>query len=85
MSKPFVPASLKRKRGNPNWSRPTPIPNLPTEFELQVARLRLTKAEYVYSCELRRWCDLNRNRVYVPEWLLREWRLEVEATFSGVA
>lgn len=72
-------------RGNPNWGRPIPIPNLLTEFELQVARLRLTQAEYAQSFELKWWCERNRNRVYVPEWLLEEWGMEVEAPFKGVA
>jgi hypothetical protein len=58
---------------------------LPTEFEVQVHRLGLTRAEYTASRELKRWCERNRNRVYIPEWLLEEWKIEVEAIFSGVA
>ena len=81
----FVSPSPKRRRGNPNWGCPLPIPNLPTEFELQVAQLRLTQAEYVYSFQLKRWCERNRNRVYVPEWLLKEWGMQVEEVFSRVA
>jgi hypothetical protein len=50
-----------------------------------VKRLGLTKLEYVSSTELKRWCEHNRNRVYVPEWLLEEWGIQVEAIFSGVA
>jgi len=52
---------------------------------MQVERLGLTNAEYVGSPELKHWCERNRNRVYVPEWLLKEWEIEVEAIFSGVA
>ena len=37
---------------------------------------------YVSSVELKRWCDHNRNRFYVPEWLLDEWDMKVEDTFS---
>ena len=80
-----VPApNWKRKRGNPDWGkRLNPIHACPTQFEAEVARLGLTKSEYVSSAELKRWCHHNRNRVYVPEWLLAEWRMEVAATFSG--
>ncbi len=74
------------RRGNPDWGKPLPrIPALPTEFDLEVKRLGLTKAHYAGSAQLRRWCERNRNRVYVPEWLLKEWRLEVVATYGDVA
>jgi len=45
----------------------------------------LTKHDYVASLELKRWCERNRNRFYVPEWLLKEWEMGVEPTFSDVA
>ena len=70
------------KRGNPNWFKsPQPIPALVTEFELEVARLGLTRSDYVASIELRHWCSHNRNRVYVPEWLLDKWRMQVDLSF----
>jgi hypothetical protein len=66
---------VRRKRGNPNWGRPIPpAPVVATEFELQVRHLRLTKDKYVSSSELRRWCWENRNRFYIPEWLLEAWQ-----------
>ena len=71
------------RRGNPNWGKPMlPASVLATEFDLQVRKLGLTQHKYVSSVELRRWCERNRNRVYVPEWLLGEWGLHVEDTFS---
>lgn len=74
------------KRGNPNWGKLGPLaPALPTEFEVQVKRLGLTKVEYVTSATLKAWCERNRNRVYIPEWLLKEWRIEVDTTYSHVA
>jgi len=76
---------MKRGRGNPNWGRPQPRRALPTEFEIEVKRLGLSKREYVSSAELRLWCKRHRNHFYVPEWLLDAWGMEVEATFSGVA
>ena len=73
------------RRGNPNWGKFVPIPALITEFELQVERLGLTKTQYADSTPLRRWCERNRNRIYVPEWLLDEWGITVESIYSGVA
>jgi hypothetical protein len=69
------------KRGNPAWSsgRPAKIPaSVPTEFELQVQRLGLTEEGYASSDHLRRWCEFNRHRCYVPEWLLKTWGMAVD-------
>lgn len=86
MEKRLTLRHAKRGRGNPNWGKPLPrIPALLTEFEMEVARLRLRKSHYVTSVELKRWCDRNRNRVYVPEWLLKEWGMQVEMNFSEAA
>lgn len=52
---------------------------------MQVKQIGLTKPEYITSTELKLWCERNRNRVYVPEWLLEAWGLQVEAIFSGMA
>jgi hypothetical protein len=54
-----------------------------TDFEDQVQRLGLTEAEYIGSRELRWWCEQNRNRYYVPEWLLKEWGIAVDADSGG--
>jgi len=86
MTRPIVLPGTKRGRGNPNWGKPLArLPVLLTEFEVQVERLGLSKAQYVASAQLRRWCEHNRNRRYVPEWLLGEWGMTVEWIFSGVA
>jgi len=74
----------KRVRGNPNWGKPSSIPSLPTEFELQVRRLGLAKPGYVTSAALKVWCQRNRNRLYVPEWLLEAWEMPVDITFPLV-
>jgi hypothetical protein len=74
-----------RKRGNPNWGRPIPLPALSTEFELRVRHLLLTPEMYASSRELRIWCERNKNRVYIPEWLLEKWGITVDAIFSGTA
>ncbi len=74
------------RSANTNWGKlPQPPPPGPTEFDMQVRRLRLMREQYVASAELRRWCERHRNRFYVPEWLLDAWRIEVEDTFSGAA
>lgn len=56
-----------------------------TEFEREVELLGLTKAQYAHSGPLRLWCQRNRNRVYVPEWLLDEWGMIVEPIYKEVA
>jgi hypothetical protein len=76
------------KRGNPNWGKPAlgPFPPaLPTEFETEVKRLRLTKQRYTRSAKLRDWCERNRNRIYIPEWLLDAWGIVVDAHVGGQA
>jgi hypothetical protein len=86
MAKTIALSGVRRRRGNPNWGHPAQaLRALPTEFEKLVKRLGLTKLEYVSSAELKRWCEHNRNRVYVPEWLLEAWGIQVEAIFSDVA
>jgi hypothetical protein len=77
---------MTRNRGNPDWRRPTSsCPALATEFELRVKQLQLTPEMYASSAELWSWCQQNKNRVYIPEWLLDEWRITVDPTFSDAA
>ena len=78
MAKPFTLPTMSRKRGNPNWGRVLSFPPpADTEFEVQVRRLGLTKQTCADSMELRAWCEHNRNRCYVPEWLLDVWEIDV--------
>src|SRR5438094_1349862 len=78
--------AMTRRRGNPNWGRPGgTVPAIVTEFERQVRRLGLTRETCADSGELRRWCECNRNRCYIPEWLLEEWEIAVEPNLSGAA
>jgi hypothetical protein len=86
MTRTIVLPSVKRRRGNPNFGKPCrSLPALQTEFEMQVERLGLTTVQFIDSKQLKQWCAHNRNRCYVPEWLLKEWELTVEDIFSGVA
>ena len=76
--------ALTRKRGNPNWGRPVPLaPALHTEFELRVGQLQLRAGMYTSSAELRAWCEQNRNRCYVPEWLLAEWGITIDPSSAA--
>lgn len=65
---------MLRRRGNPNWSKggaALPPPRyIATEFENEMLRLGLTKETCAASPALRLWCEHNKDRVYVPEWLL---------------
>jgi hypothetical protein len=86
MAGPAATPIMRRKRGNPNWGRPMPPARvLATEFERQVRTLRLMPETYVFSAELRRWCWQNRNRFYIPEWLLEKWRIAVDPYTSDAA
>ena len=80
MAKPLILARGSRKRGNPNWGNPVSIPPAAaTEFELQVRKLGLTKQTCSSSTELHSWCERNRNRCYIPEWLLEAWGIPVDS------
>jgi hypothetical protein len=74
-----------RGRGNPNWGHPMlPAMASPTEFERLVKELRLTPRNYAQSVELKRWCQRNKNRCYIPELLLEEWGIEIELSYGNV-
>jgi len=71
------------RRGNPNWGHPLPpVTASATEFERLVKQLRLTPQSYGDSVELKRWCQRNKNRCYIPERLLQEWGIEVEFSYG---
>jgi hypothetical protein len=67
------------RQGNPNWGKPTlPVPALPTGFEQQVEKLGLSPDEYQSSTQLRNWCLRNASSLYVPEYLLKLWGIDVK-------
>jgi len=76
---------VTRKPGNPGWSSGKPVvpsASSPTEFELQARRLGLAEDEYASSDQLRDWCAQNRDRCYVPEWLLKRWRMTTDPNLA---
>jgi hypothetical protein len=76
---------MARKRGNPNWGngRFPRIPALPTAFEKQVHRLGLNEQTCATSEQLAQWCERNKNLCYIPEKLLKQWGMSVDADVSG--
>jgi hypothetical protein len=76
---------MLRKRGNPNWGQQYRFTPISTEFEMQVRQLHLMPETYTSSAELRTWCERNRNNFYIPEWLLEEWEIRVNADLTGAA
>jgi hypothetical protein len=79
MTKPLVRFATHHRRGNPNWGKfIQPVAAIATQFELQVKQLGLTKQTYTTSAQLRAWCEHNKNRYYIPEWLLEEWEITVD-------
>jgi hypothetical protein len=73
---------MPRKRGNPNWGSGKALqgapPGVATAFEERMKQLGLTKQTCADSAELRRWCERNKDRCYIPEWLLKEWAIPVD-------
>jgi hypothetical protein len=47
--------------------------------------LHLTPDAYISSAELHTRCKSNRNRFYIPEWLLDDWGIDVDADLTGAA
>jgi hypothetical protein len=76
--------TMPRKRGNPNWGQAGSafVPHVVTEFEVQVSQLGLKKLDYAASPQLRDWCLHNKDRRYVPEWLLDAWKMTVDVGYA---
>ncbi len=76
---------MPHRRGNPNWGtgRSPEIPWLATAFEEQVQKLGLNAQTWETSEELEQWCKRNKDRHYIPEWLLEHWQISVDPNVSG--
>jgi hypothetical protein len=69
-------------RARSDWSSGIPAevpPAAQTEFEILAGDLNLTEQSYSGSQQLKKWCEDNRNRRFVPEWLLKEWGIRVDS------
>lgn len=70
---------MKRKRGNPNWGKPTAYSAAdaqPSSFEQIVRKLRLSPDQYLASVQLKEWVRKNKDQKYVPSDLLKAWNFE---------
>ena len=70
---------MARRRGNSNWSAGIDediAPAEPTQFEKLATRLGLHEESFADSIELKEFARRNRDKLYVPEALLKTWRLE---------
>ena len=74
---------MARRRGNPNWGKAIvgDLPIVPSKFELLVKELGIadTPEKWAGSGKLRDWAAKNRHFRFVPERLLAEWKLVVDA------
>jgi hypothetical protein len=63
----------------------TTLPNsqTATAFEVEVQKLGLDDQTCATSEALQRWCEFNKNRCYIPEWLLKQWGISVDAELNG--
>jgi hypothetical protein len=61
----------------------TQMSRLPTAFEQQVQKLGLNAQTCATSEALQRWCEHNKNHCYIPEWLLQQWGISVDAEPKG--
>ena len=67
------------KAGNTNWGKPDqPAVVIITEFERKVVELKLEPDQYIGSGELRMWAAFHQGTRYVPEALLKAWRIGSE-------
>ena len=58
-------------------------PDVPTAFEEQIKKLGLSEQTCATSEKLKEWCERNKDRCYIPDWLLKQWRITVDPNFSG--
>ncbi len=77
---------MSRNSRNSNWASGRPPENRPagpTGFEEQVQKLGLNEQTCEASRELKQWCERNKERCYIPEWLLKRWEMFVDPDLSG--
>jgi hypothetical protein len=77
---------LPERRGNRTWSQGIVAPIKPTvtEFERVVARLQLEPDQYIGSQQLREWAEKNKDIRYIPERLLKAWRIPLRGSIEDI-
>lgn len=76
---------MARNSRNSNWSSGGPVTSRPagnTGFEKELRRLGLNERTCAASRELKAWCERNKDRCYIPEWLLKEWGMSADSDLS---
>lgn len=71
---------------NSNWAGGRfkhQAPAGPTGFEDELERLGLNEQTCAESLKLKAWCERNKDRCYVPEWLLKKWGMTVDPNISS--
>jgi hypothetical protein len=53
-----------------------------TGFEDELRRLGLNEQSCAESLKLKHWCERNKDRCYIPEWLLKRWGMTVDPNLS---
>lgn len=69
-----------------NWSSgiSAPAPSAAaSEFERVMFELGLTLETCVDSLELKEWCLRNKDRKFIPEWLLKHWQMPVDPNLAS--
>lgn len=77
---------MARRNINHDWSSgitAAATPAAASEFETVMVALGLTPQTCVDSLELKEWCLLNKNRKFVPEWLLKHWQIPVDPNLGS--
>lgn len=52
---------------------------LASAFEIEMRQLGLTLQTSLDSPQLREWCRRNKEHVYIPEWLLKQWHMSLDS------
>ena len=75
------PACVFSPKFRPNWAsgekEVEPSPEQLTHFEQVAEQIGVSPQYYAYSHPLKEWVRKNRYHRYVPEWLLKEWGMQL--------
>jgi hypothetical protein len=72
------------RQKNPNWGKDSALAVVPSTvcaFDLKVGELGLSADQYIQSVELQEWAAIHKNTRYIPELLLKAWKLVPDTSF----